>query len=135
MRRLLALAALIGGLPPAAGLGAGLAINHEVLPPGSTVQTCVERGRQAIGAAGLQVLNNTATAAWGEGSSVRGGPADTLYSVYCTPDGRYAFFVGGAERADQVNATVTAIMTAFRNTASGARVQAPAAPGAPIRKQ
>lgn len=134
MRRHLALAAMVGGLLPAAGPGAGLAINHEVLPPGSTVQSCVERGRQAIGAAGLRVLSNTATAAWGEGSSVPGGTYDTLYSVYCTPDGRYAFFVGGAERAEQVDATVTAIMTAFRNGASGARMQPPAPSAGGMRK-
>ncbi len=133
MRILLPLAALIGALPLAAQ-SAGLAINHEALPAGSTVQACVDRGRQAIGAAGLRVLNNTATAAWGEGSTAPGGPADTLYSVYCTPDGRYAFFVGGAERADQVNPTVTAIMAAFRATATGARVQAPAPSSGGMRK-
>lgn len=133
MRLVLALAVFLGALPPLAQ-AAGLAINHEMLPAGTTVQACVERGRQAIGAAGLRVLNNTATAAWGEGVSTPGGVHDTLYSVYCTPDGRYAFFVGGAERAEQVNPTVTAIMAAFRAAGTGARVQAPAPSSGGMRK-
>jgi len=133
MRPILLLAAAIGAMAPLTGQAAGLAVNHEILPPGTTVQACVERGRQAIGAAGLRQLNNTATAAWGEGSTTPGGPADTLYSVYCTPDGRYAFIVGGAERADQVNPTVTNIITNFRATAR-APVAAPPPSSGGMRK-
>ncbi len=133
MRPILVLAALIAAAAPVAGRAAGLAVNHEVLPAGTTVQACVERGRQAIGAAGLRQLNNTATAAWGEGFTTPGGPADTLYSVYCTPDGRYAFFVGGAERADQVNPTVTNIINNFRATAR-APVANPAPSSGGMRK-
>jgi hypothetical protein len=134
MRPTLLLAALVGAMAPLAGQAAGLAVNHEALPPGTTVQACVERGRQAIGASGLRQLSNTATAAWGEGFSTPGGPADTLYSVYCTPDGRYAFFVGGAERADQVNPVVTNIMNNFRATAPRAPVAAPPASSGGMRK-
>ncbi|MGG5810041.1 hypothetical protein [Falsiroseomonas sp. CW058] len=129
MRRpaMAALACILGALAPLPGKATGIALNHEPLPPGTTLAACIEHGRAAIVAAGLRFLRTTPNAAWGEGIAPQGQASDTLYTIYCTPDGRFAFVVGAADRYAQVDGTVSALMTALRASTRGGVVQG--APG------
>jgi hypothetical protein len=112
-----ALAALLAAAPTGAQ-ATGLSLNHEQLPPGTTMAACIARGATAIAAAGLRSLDTTTNAAWGEDTAGRGRTPDTLYAIYCTPDGRFAFFVGAAPQVSQVDPVVSQLIAAFRAAGS-----------------
>ena len=85
--------------------------NHELLPEGTTLQQCLFRAQGAIAAAGLNALEPTNTAAWGQNAA-----GDELYSIYCVPDRASAVFMGSTERnADAVDTMVTRLREAFRS--------------------
>lgn len=109
---LLAAASLAAG--PAWATGA--VVNHESIPPGTPIGTCLQRAAMAIASVGLRPLNTTQSAAWGEREGGR------IYTIYCIPAGNVAVFVGAGNASADVSPDITALMSAFRQGggASGA---------------
>lgn len=105
----------VGLVWPAAGLATGVSINHESLPPGTTIGACLARANRAIAAVGLQTLNSTNAAAFGEREGGR------LYAIYCMPQHNVVTFVGAGENSQDVSPDVTALMSAFRAMGGGGK--------------
>lgn len=116
MRRLPAITLTLGLLAMAGTAQAMTTItNHEFLPEGTTLEQCLARGREAIGAAGLRVLESTRTAAWGQNAS-----GSEIYTIYCVPDRAVAVVIGStAGEGDPVDAMVTRLRELIRS--GGAR--------------
>jgi hypothetical protein len=117
----LAGAALLAGATLAAGpaLATGAVVNHETIPPGTSMDACLQRAAQAIASVGLRPLNTTRSAAWGEREGGR------IFTIYCLPPNNVAIFVGAGNTSADVGPDVTALMNAFRTGAGGGSGGAP----------
>lgn len=115
----LAGAAVLAGSILMAGpaLATGVVVNHETLPPGTPIQTCLQRAALAIASVGLRPLNTTRSAAWGEREGGR------IFTIYCVPTNNVAVFVGAGNASSEVGPDVTALMSAFRSGAGGGGVR------------
>ncbi|TCH98046.1 hypothetical protein EJV46_12635 [Roseococcus sp. SYP-B2431] len=94
-------------------LAVGAVVNHVALPPGTSIEACLQRGALAIASVGLRPLNTTRSAAWGEREGGR------IYTIYCLPQNSVAIFVGAGNASADVSPDVTALMTAFRSGSGG----------------
>jgi hypothetical protein len=107
--------ALLAATTLAAGpaLATGAVVNHETMPPGTSIEVCLQRAALAIASVGLRPLNTTRSAAWGEREGGR------IFTIYCLPQNNVAIFVGAGNASADVGPDVTALMNAFR-TGAGA---------------
>ena len=87
-----------------------MSVSNEALPQGSNLATCLQRGAQAIAAMGMQPLNPTSAASWGQRDGGR------IFSVYCMPDRNAAVVIGAGPDGQEVGPDVTNLAAAFRNT-------------------
>jgi hypothetical protein len=113
---ILAAATLVAAGP---ALATGAVVNHETMPPGTSIEACLQRAALAIASVGLRPLNTTRSAAWGEREGGR------IFTIYCLPQNNVAIFVGAGNASADVSPDITALMTAFRTGASGSAPQAP----------
>lgn len=109
MRNMILGLALGAALMPGAAFATGISINHERLPPGTPMATCLQRAAVAIASVGLRPLNTTPSAAWGEREGGR------VYTIYCMPANDVVAVVGAGNTSAEVSPDVTALATAFRS--------------------
>lgn len=111
-----AAAAVLAGVTLATwpALATGAVVNHQRLPRGTTMATCLQRAAMAIAAVGLRPLSTTQSAAWGQREGGR------IYTIYCLAANGVAVFVGAGNTSNDVSSDVTAMMNAFRSGGSGA---------------